>query len=135
MSDQKVVISFVNDKYQKTSTPPPTIFKRSHDASIQTTSSSVTTRSPIRLNTHRRQSSTMTDDDDADDYPSGRTIADELDEPPVKRTTSFLRKTTTDKDKRTATGVPVSSRISSSVTAVVCIINIFYILKLNFMIL
>lgn len=142
LSDQKVVISFVNDKYQKTPTPPPptsittntksssiATSKRLHDASMQTvsSSSSVSTRSPIRMHTHRRQNLTMADEDE---YSSERTIADEIDESPVKRTTSFLRKTTTDRDeqttsnvsvgsvKRTSTGVPISSRISSSVTAV-----------------
>ena len=109
----------------------PPVIKRLHDASIQTISSSSSSRSPIRMSTHRRQHSTMTDDED---YSSERTIGDDFYEPPVKRTTSFTRKTTTDKEpqlastavstgslKRTSTGASVSSRMTSSVAAVVCL--------------
>jgi hypothetical protein len=138
-SNQKMAISFVNDKYEKTPTPPPAtkpfsslihhrnsppVIKRSHDASIQTTPSSSSSRSPIRISSHRRQNSSTTDETE-------RTIGDDLYEPPVKRTTSSTRKTTTDKEqqvqstisatgsvKRTSTGVPVSSRTTSSISTV-----------------
>ncbi|CAF1128784.1 unnamed protein product [Rotaria sp. Silwood1] len=144
LSDQKVVISFVNDQYQKnpkpsqpTTTmsssslssiqqhhPPPTI-KRLHDASIQTTSAS-SSRSPIRMSSHRRHASTTIDDEDRISH---QTIHDDLYEPSVKRTTSSTRKTTTTTDKeqqglstvvptgsvkRTSTGVPINSRITSN---------------------
>ena len=147
MSNQKFVISFVNDKYEKTPTPPlatkassslirrrdsPPVIKRSHDASIQTTSSSSSsaTRSPIRTNSHRRQNSSIADERN---HSEERTIGDDLYEPPVKRTNLSVRKTTTTEReqqiqstvstvgsvKRTSTGVPVSSRMTSSVATVV----------------
>jgi RNA recognition motif-containing protein len=147
-SNQKFVISFVNDKYEKTPTPPPStktsitnssssfihhrdpppVIKRSHDASIQTTPSSSSSRSPIRMSSHRRQNSSITDERN---HSVERTIGDDLYEPPVKRTTSSARKSTTDKEqqvqstvsaigsvKRTSTGVPVSSRTTSSISIV-----------------
>ncbi|CAF3822612.1 unnamed protein product [Rotaria sordida] len=152
LSDQKVVISFVNDQYQKIPKPsqpiisssssspspsiqqhhPPPMIKRLHDASIQTTSSS-SSRSPIRMSSHRRHTSTTIDDEDRISYQS---INDDLYEPPVKRTASSTRKTTTttttaDKEqqglstvastgsvKRTSTGVPISSRITSNTSTV-----------------
>lgn len=99
---------------------------------MQTISSSSSSRSPIRISSHRRQQSTIIDEQD---YSNERTIGDDLYEPAVKRTTSSARKTTaTEKEqqivstsvstgsvKRTSTGVPVSSRMSSSVSTVVCL--------------
>ncbi|CAF4001029.1 unnamed protein product, partial [Rotaria sp. Silwood2] len=155
LSDQKVVISFVNDQYQKNPKPlqptttttslssssssslsiqqhhPPPMIKRLHDASIQTTSSS-SSRSPIRMSSHRRHASTTIDDEDRITH---QTIHDDLYEPPVKRTTSSTRKTTTstttDREqqglstvastgsvKRTSTGVPINSRITSNMSTV-----------------
>jgi hypothetical protein len=72
---------------------------------------------------------------DDEDHRTTQTIDDDLYEPPVKRTTSSTRKTTTTTDreqqalstgastgsvKRTSTGAPVSSRIASSISTVVC---------------
>ncbi|UJR16310.1 hypothetical protein I4U23_003216 [Adineta vaga] len=87
LSDQKVVISFVNDQYRKrpkSPTPPPTI-RRLHSTSAQTTHASTSSRSPIRTNSTRKY------------------LDDEY-EPPTKRTTS--RNTTTDM------GLPISTTSS-----------------------
>jgi hypothetical protein len=84
------------------------------------------------MSSHRRHNSPTIDERD---HSTERTIGDDLYEPPVKRTTSSTRKTTTtDKEpqvlstatstgslKRTSTGAPVSSRITSSVSTVVCL--------------
>lgn len=80
------------------------------------------------MNSHRRHTSTSVDEEDRIPH---QTIDDDLYEPPVKRTTS-TRKTTTDREqqvsstvvstgpvKRTSTGAPVSSRITTSSATVV----------------
>ena len=67
----------------------PPVIKRLHDASIQTISSSSSSRSPIRISSHRRQNSTITDEQD---YSNERTIGDDLYEPSIKRTSSINTK-------------------------------------------
>ncbi|CAF1434616.1 unnamed protein product [Adineta steineri] len=85
-SDQKVVISFVNDQYrkrQRTPSPlahsPPPIIRRLNDASIQTAHLSSSSRAPLRTNTQRK-------------------YLDDQYEPATKRISS--RNTITDRDQQ-----------------------------------
>ena len=135
-ADEKVVISFVNDQYrttpkqsnvvtrsaspivrQRDSAPP--IIKRLHDASIQTSHASSSSRSPIRIHGHQRQMK-RTIDEDEDDGNDDEHSQEEYYEPPVKRTSSSVRKTTQSHEsstgtvKRSSTGIPVSSRVTSA---------------------
>ncbi|UJR30190.1 hypothetical protein I4U23_017729 [Adineta vaga] len=144
-STQKIVCSVVNDKYQKTPIPsqmttaimansprhydPPPMIKRLHDACIQTTPPPSSSRSPIRMNMYRQLSSTNTIDDQ--DRSMTRTIDDELYEPPIKRTMSTTRKTTTGREqpslsstivaptgalKRSSAGAPITTKSTSTMS-------------------
>ena len=134
-ADEKVVISFVNDKYRtapkptsvtvrsaspvvRQRDPPPPVIKRLHDASIQTSQASSSSRSPIRIHGHQRQMKRTIDEDEDDEDEQAQ---EEFYEPPVKRTSSSVRKSThsheatsTSAVKRSTTGVPISSRVTSA---------------------
>ncbi|CAF0945962.1 unnamed protein product [Adineta steineri] len=154
LSNQKVVIKVVNDKYQEAPKPiqisttttavptsshllytrhnSPPLIKRLHDVSIQTTPPPSSSRSPIRINSHRRLPSTHIVDED--EHISDRSMNEDFYEPPVKRTTSTSTSTTrkpsnTEKEqqstftpvstgstKRTSTGAPVNSKPTSQIS-------------------
>ena len=151
------MIRFVNDQFQKAPKPasaapvrslspptyhrdPPPVIRRLHDASIQTVPSASSSRSPIRMSSHRRHTSTMMDhhersnDDDNDDDDDEDIESEDFYEPPVKRSTTTSRKppaqverqqpslpptTLSSSVKRTSSGVQVSSRVSSSTSTMV----------------
>ncbi|CAF3736967.1 unnamed protein product [Adineta steineri] len=153
LSNQKVVIKVVNDKYQEAPKPiqisttttavptsshllytrhnSPPLIKRLHDVSIQTTPPPSSSRSPIRINSHRRLPSTHIVDED--EHISDRSMNEDFYEPPVKRTSSSSTSTSTTRKpsntekeqqstftpvstgstKRSSTGAPVNSKPTS----------------------
>ncbi|CAF1002363.1 unnamed protein product [Adineta ricciae] len=94
-SEQKVVISFVNDQYRKRarSPTPPSIIRRLHDSSVQTAQTSSLSRAPIRTSGNQKR-------------------LDNDDEPPTKRAAS--RNATTDVEQRVST---LSTKNSSKRTS------------------